>query len=130
METTSFSTSIANGTIHYSDRSEYISNAVWEKHPNFEGVYLKHLIKGADTNGLFSSHMVKIDPNCRLETHCHENEFELHEIIKGEGAGQLVEETFDYQLGKMVVIPKGQTHMVQAGENGLTLLAKFFPAIL
>lgn len=130
MKAITISTNIANGTIHYSDRSESISDVEWAKHPKFKGVYLKHMIKGADTGNLFSSHLVKIDPNCCLETHCHENELELHEAIEGDGSCQLIEESFAYHLGKMAVIPKGESHMVRAGENGLTLLAKFFPAML
>jgi mannose-6-phosphate isomerase-like protein (cupin superfamily) len=130
METKTISTNIANGTIHYSDRSENISDIEWSKHPKFNGVYLKNMIQGADTCGLFSSHIVKIDPNCCLETHCHENQMELHEVIEGDGSCKLIEDVFDYHFGKMAVIPKGESHMVQAGENGLTLLAKFFPAML
>ena len=130
METKMISTNIANGTVHYSDRTENISEVEWAKHPKFKGVYLKHIIKGADTDGLFSSHLVKIDPDCCLENHCHENQLELHEVIEGVGKCQLIEERFDYHLGKMAVIPKGESHMVQAGKNGLTLLAKFFPAML
>lgn len=130
METKSISTNIANGMIHYLNRSEPISAVEWTGHPKFKGVYLKHMIKGADTNGLFSSHLVKIDPHCCLDTHCHENQLELHEFIEGNGWCQLVEERFDVHLGKMTLIPRGQCHEVHAGENGLTLMAKFFPALL
>lgn len=130
METRINPTNIANGTIHYSDHSKNISDIEWVEHPKFKGVYLKHMIKGANTNGLFSSHLVKIDPNCFLDTHCHEEQWELHEVIEGEGTCQLIDKNFDYHLGKMTVIPKGAKHKVQAGKNGLTLLAKFFPALL
>lgn len=130
METKLISTIIANGTVHYTDRSENFSDVEWAKHPKFKGVYLKHMIRGADTGGLFSSHLVKIAPNCCLESHCHENQLELHEVAEGDGLCQLIEERFSYHLGKMAIIPKGENHMVQAGENGLTLLAKFFPALL
>ena len=130
METATISTNIANGTVHYTDRSENISAVEWAKHPNFKGVYLKHMIKSADTGGLFSSHLVKIDPDCSLENHCHENQLELHEVIEGDGVCQLFKERVAYHLGQMAVIPKGESHMVQAGKNGLTLLAKFFPALL
>lgn len=130
METKIISTNIANGTIHYTDRTANISDIEWEEHPKFKGVYLKHMIKGADTDGLFSSHLVKIDPNCCLENHCHENQLELHEVIEGNGSCILLEKSFDYHLGKMAVIPKREDHMVQADEHGLILLAKFFPALL
>jgi quercetin dioxygenase-like cupin family protein len=130
MKTRMISTNIANGTIHYSNRLENMSEVEWVRHPKFKGVYLKHMIKGADTSGLFSSHLVKIEPNCCLETHRHENQLELHEVIEGNGLCRLIEKTFNYHLGKMAVILKGAKHMVQAGENGLILLAKFFPALL
>lgn len=123
------STDIANGTIHYAQRADNIAEIEWEKHPKFKGVYLKHLIRGDDTKGVFSSHLVKIDPECRLETHCHENQMELHEVIDGTGVYQLVEDRFDYHAGKMALIPKGENHSVAAGAEGLTLLAKFFPAM-
>jgi quercetin dioxygenase-like cupin family protein len=124
------STNIADGTIHFYNRSENISEVEWTKHPKFKGVYIKHMIKGADTCTLFSSHLVKIDPDCRLERHYHENQLELHEVLEGNGTCLLINERFDYNLGKMALIPKGEMHMVQANENGLTILAKFFPAIL
>lgn len=130
METKKISTNIANGTVHYTDHLEKISESEWKAHPEFKGVYLKNIIKGKDTDGLFSSHMVKIDPGCCLENHCHENQLELHEVIEGKGTCQLIEEKFEYHLGKMAVIPKGEFHMVKAGKNGLTLLAKFFPGML
>ncbi len=59
----------------------------WNNHPKFKGVYLKHLIKGDETDGQLSCHMVKVDPGCVLESHIHENEWELDEIIEGEGVG-------------------------------------------
>lgn len=64
METKTISTNIANGTIHYFDRSKNISDIEWSKHPKFNRVYLKNMMQGADTCGLFSSHIIKIDPNC------------------------------------------------------------------
>lgn len=130
METKRISTNIANGTVHYADRSESISDEEWMGHPQFKGVSLKPLIKGADTSGLFSSHLVKIAPGCTLATHCHDNQWELHEVIEGEGSCQLMDKRFDYHPGKMAVIPQKKDHMVKAGKTGLTLLAKFFPAMV
>lgn len=123
------SSNIANGTVHYSNRTEKISDVEWVKHPKFKGVYLKNMIKGFDTDNLFSSHLVKIDPGCSLEPHCHGNQIELHEVIEGTGTCKLCENVFDYHFGKMAVIPQGENHSVHAGEGGLILLAKFFPAV-
>lgn len=55
METKRISTNIANGTVHYSDRSESISDAEWMEHPQFKGIYLKLMIRGANTGGGFSA---------------------------------------------------------------------------
>ena len=99
------------------------------KHATFEGVYLKHYIKGADILGLLSCHVV----NCRdkiLEEHVHENQWELHEVLSGEGEFVLESKNGDYRPGVMGVIPKGKKHKVRAGKNGLILLAKFFPALV
>ncbi|MCP4115807.1 MAG: cupin domain-containing protein [Desulfobacteraceae bacterium] len=130
METNKISTDIANGTVHYADRSEKLSDAERVEHPQFKGVYLKLMIKGADTSGRFSSHLVRIAPECTLENHCHENQLELHEVLEGEGSCRLMDKRFDYHSGKMAVIPKGENHMVRAGKNGLILAAKFFPAMV
>ena len=117
-------------TVHYCDKSENSSEFPWTDHPKFTGVYLKHLIKGTETDGLFSAHIVKIDPNCSLMEHCHEDQWELHEIVKGYGVCRLGNVGYDYHSGIMAVIPKGVSHGVRAGEDGLILLAKFFPALL
>ena len=124
------STNITNGTVHYTDHVDNISEIDWNEHPKFKGVYIKNIIQGFNSDGHFSSHLVKIDPNCSLETHNHEDHWELHEIIEGNGTCQLLDGTVDYHLGQMTVIPMGVKHKVQAGENGLTLFAKFFPALL
>lgn len=121
---------VENGTIHFIDGPKEIADLEWSGHPKFHGVFLKHMIKGEDTFGLFSSHLVKIDSGCVLEMHVHEEELELHEVIEGSGTCQLNEKIFDYYPGKMTVIPKMEKHMVRAGENGLILMAKFFPALI
>lgn len=41
METKIISTDIANGTVHYIDRLDKISDVKWTKHPRFKGVYMK-----------------------------------------------------------------------------------------
>lgn len=130
MENNRISTEILGGTIHFIDHAINIADIEWEKHPKFKGVYLKNIIKSTDTGSLFSSHLVKIDPDCCLEKHCHENQMELHEVVEGDGVCYLIDNAVNYHPGKMAVIPKGENHMVQAGKNGLFLLAKFFPAVL
>jgi mannose-6-phosphate isomerase-like protein (cupin superfamily) len=130
METREISACMGNGSITYPDRDDQAADIQWNEHPKFKGVFLKHLIKGVDTSGLLSCHLVQIGPNAVLEEHIHEDQWELHEVIEGEGSFILGTKDTPYHPGRMGVIPKGTTHKVIAGKNGLVLLAKFFPALL
>ena len=130
METREIAACLANATTTYVDRDDAAGEIPWNQHPKFKGVYLKHLIKGADTDGKLSCHMVKIDPDAILEEHIHENQWELHEVIKGEGKFILDTKETPYYPGRMGMIPKGTNHKVIAGEKGMVLLAKFFPALI
>jgi quercetin dioxygenase-like cupin family protein len=102
----------------------------WNAHPTFPGVSLKHLVTGADTGGAISCHLVRLEPGCQLKSHVHEGQWELHEVVAGSGTAGLDGRTADYLPGVMVVIPKGKSHHVTAGDGGLCLFAKFFPALV
>jgi quercetin dioxygenase-like cupin family protein len=130
MEMSEIAACMTNGSVTYMDRDDAIGEIPWDQHPKFEGVYMKHIIKGTDTEGLLSCHMVKIDPNAVLEEHAHENQWELHEVIEGEGRFILKSKETPYHPGQMGIIPKGTNHKVIAGKRGLILLAKFFPALI
>lgn len=130
METREIAACMANGTTTYVDRDDAAGDVPWNPHPKFPGVWLKHLIKGADTGGMLSCHMVRIDPQAILDEHAHENQWELHEVISGEGSFLLGPKETPYYPGRMGIIPKGTKHKVMAGKMGLVLLAKFFPALI
>jgi quercetin dioxygenase-like cupin family protein len=130
METTEISTSMANGAITYVDRDDQTGRLEWDEHPKFKGVSLKHLVRGKDTGGRLSCHMVRIDPDSVLDEHIHESQLELHEVIEGEGSFSLGSKETVYYPGRMSVIPQGIKHKVVAGKNGLVLLAKFCPPLL
>ncbi|MCX5811811.1 MAG: cupin domain-containing protein [Proteobacteria bacterium] len=130
METREIVACMANGSATYMDREEMMGEIPWNQHPVFKGVFLKHIVKGTDTEGMLSCHMVRIDPNAILEEHAHENQWELHEVIEGNGKFVLESKETPYHPGRMGIIPKGTKHKVMAGENGLILLAKFFPALV
>lgn len=121
---------LAEGNITFPNRSEAIESLPWNEHPRFKGVFLKHLIRGADTEGKLSCHIVRIDPCCVLEEHVHENQWELHEVMEGEGVLLAYNCETSYYPGQMAMMPKGTAHKVAAGEGGLVMLAKFFPALL
>ncbi|WP_028315061.1 cupin domain-containing protein [Desulfatibacillum aliphaticivorans] len=130
METQEITDSLTNGAITYIDKEEAAGDIPWNQHPIFQGVYLKHLVKGADTQGKLSCHIVKLDPEAVLEEHVHEGQWELHEVIEGEGVFFLQNKETPYHPGRLGVIPQGVEHKVAAGKSGLVLLAKFFPALL
>lgn len=102
----------------------------WNPHPKFKGVFLKHLITGSQTNNQFSSHIVKINPHCILDEHIHEGKTELHEIINGGALCYIGDKKFQYKPGDCAIIPQDTVHKVIAFDDGLMLLAKFFPALL
>lgn len=102
----------------------------WNAHPAFMGVYLKHLIKGEQTGGQLSCHLVKIEPGCSIGLHNHLGKRELHEVVRGSGNCSIEDEVIEYGPGKIALIPADVNHEVNAGKDGLLLLAKFFPALV
>lgn len=102
----------------------------WNAHPAFAGVALKHLVRGADTQGALSCHLVRVAPGKSLKSHTHDGQWELHEVVAGSGEAGVGEARVAYLPGVSAVIPKGVVHEVTAGDEGLTLFAKFFPALL
>lgn len=99
-------------------------------HAIFKGVSLKHLVTGKMTNNQISCHLVKVEPFCLLDTHVHENNLEIHEIISGDGTCYIGENKVFYSVGAVGVIPEKVPHKVEAGAKGIYILAKFTPALL
>lgn len=118
-----------NGKIFVSGKTVDADAIPWSPHAKFEGVALKHIITAKDTNGGFSFHIVRIMPHMKIGMHVHETQLETHEVIGGNGTCCLVGEKLAYDTGNIAVIPAGAQHEVQAGEEGLLIFAKFFPAL-
>ena len=121
---------IEEGKVIYLEKEVEVKDLVWNLHPTFKGVSLKHLIKGEGTNGKFSCHLVKVESGCEIGEHIHQDKWELHEIIDGMGKGILADKEVCYELGVCTVIPEGVKHKVVAGDEDLYLLAKFIPALV
>jgi mannose-6-phosphate isomerase-like protein (cupin superfamily) len=102
----------------------------WNEHATFKGVYLKHILCGADTDNKFSCHLVRIDPGCEIGEHIHAGKWETHEVISGEGQCTIDNKRVDYMPGVLTAIPDSVKHKVIANEKGLLLFAKFVPALL
>ncbi|OLN27313.1 Cupin 2, conserved barrel domain protein [Desulfovibrio sp. DV] len=124
-------TVLATGrSIHTTTGSRQAGDIPWKDHPAFAGVALRHLVTAADTDGALSCHIVRLLPGASLASHVHDGQWELHEVVGGSGTAALNGTQADYRPGVAAVIPRGVAHEVTAGPEGLTLYAKFFPALL
>ena len=102
----------------------------WSVHPIFEGVALKHIVTSKQTNGQFSYHLVRIDPDKQIGNHIHETQLETHEVIAGNGICIKDGAEMVYEPGTIAILPAGIPHQVNAGPEGLYLFAKFMPALV
>lgn len=118
-----------HGVLRTAETAKNFDEVAWSKHPTFAGVYLKHLIIGNETQGAYSYHLVKIEPNMSIGTHIHETQLETHEVICGDGICTNDNISIDYKPGTISILPAGIEHSVKAGKDGLYLFAKFFPAL-
>lgn len=115
----------ANGVATVQGESLALGPLPWNPHKEFEGVYLKNLITGDKTGGLFTCHLVRIDPGKAIGMHAHPSSIELHEVIAGEGTCLTEQGDIAYAPGSLAVLPANSAHEVRAGKNGLHLFAKF-----
>ncbi|MBQ2548225.1 MAG: cupin domain-containing protein, partial [Treponema sp.] len=113
----------------YNGKTISFDEIEWSKHPVFEGVELKHIIKGSETGGMFSYHLVRIAPNKSIKNHIHETQLETHEVISGKGICINDGKEIAYESGTISIMPAKVPHEVNAGEEGLFMFAKFFPAL-
>lgn len=105
------------------------SDIPWNKSPANEGVELKHIVTAQQTNGEFSYHLIRIDPNMKIGNHTHKEQLETHEVIAGNGICINAGKELSYEPGIISIFPKNIPHEVTAGTNGLYLFAKFMPAL-
>ncbi len=109
--------------------SKSFKSFLWNKHPAFDGVELKHIVTANDTNGQFSCHLVRIAPNKKIGNHVHSEQSEIHEVIDGSGICINEGRKIDYETGIISIMKMGTPHEVIAGNDGLYLFAKFIPAL-
>lgn len=117
------------GNLRLPNKEISFSEIAWSKHPVFEGVELKHIIKAEDTNGQFSYHLVRIAPNKSIKNHIHESQLETHEVIAGSGECINDGVKISYESGVISIMPAKIAHEVNAGPDGLYMFAKFIPAL-
>lgn len=102
----------------------------WNPHPKFAGVSLKHLVTGKDTGGRLSLHHVRVDPGSVIGDHTHAGMVEIHDVIAGSGTCTLEGSIIPYAPGIVGVMPADKVHRVEAGDDGLLLLATFTPPLV
>ena len=118
-----------NGELKLPNKTIAFKDIPWSKHPTFDGVELKHIITAKDTEGTFSYHLVRIAPNKSIKNHIHETQLETHEVISGKGICINDGKEIAYESGTISIMPAKVPHEVNAGEEGLFMFAKFFPAL-
>lgn len=102
-----------------------IGGILWNEHKDFPGVFLKNIVTGDETDGLFTCHLVRIEPNSKIGLHTHPASIELHEVVAGSGVCVTECGEIAYTAGSMAVLACNAPHEVRAGEDGLCLFAKF-----
>ena len=107
-----------------------VESLLWNPHPKFAGVSLRHLVTGKDTGGRVSLHHVRVDPGCSIGDHAHAGQVEIHDVLAGTGKCTLQGTAIAYVPGVVGVMPADQVHRVEAGDNGMLLLATFSPPLV
>lgn len=118
------------GKIHSANREVCVADIGWAPHTSFQGVYLKHLVTAAETEGRFSTHLVRIAAGHEIGEHTHATQYELHEVLDGTGICHMGGSDIAYLPGVCAVITEGVPHKVVADDQDLYLFAKFVPALL
>lgn len=118
-----------NGRLMNREEGKSFDSIPWNKHPTFEGVSLKHIVTSNDSDGVFSYHLVRIEPGKAIGEHIHTPQLETHEVIAGDGVCHNGEHRYTYTPGTIAILPAGMPHEVTAYKNGLLLFAKFIPPL-
>jgi len=101
----------------------------WYSLPGSHGVFLKDMVTGKETGGKFSYHLVRIEKNCEVPDHDHETQWEWNMILRGKGTFLLGDKEVTIQPGQSFATPPKNHHTVSAGDEELSLLAVFVPAL-
>ncbi len=101
----------------------------WNPHKKFEGVELKHIVTSEDTGGAYSYHLIRVAPGKSIGEHSHHNQVETHEVIAGKGTCINGGAEYEYEPGCVTIFRADTVHQVIAGDEGVMVFAKFFPAL-
>jgi|GEM_PF-296249 len=116
-------------SVECTDQSRIVDVLEWKPHPKFAGVAMRHLVVGKDTGGRMSVHQVRIDPGCTISDHVHADMVEIHDVVTGAGTCRIAGKEIQYLPGVIGIMPADTVHRIDAGDNGLLLLATFSPPL-
>ena len=114
-----------NGALAGAGGQTDLGRLAWNEHKDFAGVFLKNVITAEQSGGLFTCHLVRIEPNRAIGLHTHPASIELHEVTAGSGVCLTDQGEIAYAPGTVAIIFRNAPHEVRAGEEGLRLFAKF-----
>jgi quercetin dioxygenase-like cupin family protein len=109
---------------------KYAPSLPWNAHPKFSGVFLRHLVTGTDTGGRMSLHHVRIAAGSAIGDHAHAGQVEIHDVLEGSGTCTVDGKKIAYSPGVLGIMPADRVHRVDAGGDGLLLLATFVPPLV
>lgn len=101
----------------------------WHAPPGSNGVFLKDLATGSETDGKFSYHLVRIAKGCAVASHDHDIPWEWNMILRGSGTIILGDREIPVAAGQSCATPPKIPHAVKAGDEDLLLVALFVPAL-
>lgn len=119
-----------NGTLKLPEGEKAFADIPWTAHAAFEGVELKHIVTSAESGGAFSFHLIRVAPGKKIGEHTHDVQTETHEVIAGGGTCINGNAEFAFEPGNVTIFSPKVPHQVIAGEEGIMVFAKFFPALL
>ncbi|MEN6518025.1 MAG: cupin domain-containing protein [Methanospirillum sp.] len=130
MEQNDFKEAFEQGTLLFPGLEFRVTEKAWYAHPARNGVFLKDLVTGEETGGAFSYHLVRVSRNCEVADHDHDTQWEFNVVLGGTGFF-LIEgrEVPVVRPGQTFVTPPRTHHTVSAGNDELSLLAPFVPAL-
>jgi quercetin dioxygenase-like cupin family protein len=130
MDTNDLVKNLMEGKVVCLGRDTCSGDVEWSPHPRFEGVRMKHLVKGADTGGKFSSHIVHIAEGKEICDHTHASQYEYIQILSGTGTARLGDKVIPCTPGVNMVAPDNVDHCLKPEGGDIYLLATFVPALL
>ena len=118
-----------NGTLKLPEGEKTFADIPWTAHAAFDGVELKHIVTSADSGGAFSFHLIRVAPGKKIGEHTHDVQTETHEVICGGGTCINGDGEYAVSPGNVTIFRPKVPHQVLAGEEGIMVFAKFFPAL-